>query len=142
MGSASPRRPPADGYSVLVLEQTGLASATSGRSSKLIHGGLRYLEGLHFSLVRESLRERTLLLKLAPELVHLQAFHIPIYPETSRRPMTIRAGLACMRSLAACARRTAFACCGPVNGRIWMAWIRVISRRSISISMRRRMMRR
>ncbi|MGB7933168.1 MAG: FAD-dependent oxidoreductase [Gammaproteobacteria bacterium] len=82
-----------DGYSVQVLEQTGLASATSSGSSKLIHGGLRYLEGLHFSLVRESLRERTLLLKLAPELVHLQAFHIPIYPETSRRPMTIRTGL-------------------------------------------------
>jgi glycerol-3-phosphate dehydrogenase len=82
-----------DGYSVLVLEQTGLASATSGSSSKLIHGGLRYLEGLHFSLVRESLRERTLLLKLAPDLVQLQVFHIPIYPETSRRPMMIRAGL-------------------------------------------------
>lgn len=82
-----------DGYSVLVLEQTGLASATSGSSSKLIHGGLRYLEGLHFSLVRESLRERSLLLKLAPDLVHLQTFYIPIYPGTSRRPMTIRAGL-------------------------------------------------
>jgi glycerol-3-phosphate dehydrogenase len=82
-----------DGYSVLVIEQAGLASATSGRSSKLIHGGLRYLEGLHFSLVRESLRERALLLKLAPELVYLQAFHIPIYPWTTRRPLTIRAGL-------------------------------------------------
>lgn len=81
------------GYSVLLLEQTGLASATSGRSSKLIHGGLRYLEGLHLSLVRESLRERALLLKLAPGLVQLQAFHIPIFPETSRRPLTIRAGL-------------------------------------------------
>jgi glycerol-3-phosphate dehydrogenase len=81
------------GYSVLLLEQTGLASATSGHSSKLIHGGLRYLEGMHFSLVRESLRERALLLKLAPELVQLQAFHIPIFPETSRRPLTIRAGL-------------------------------------------------
>lgn len=81
------------GYSVLLLEQTGLASATSGRSSKLIHGGLRYLEGMHFALVRESLKERALLLKLAPELVRLQAFHIPIYPETSRRPLMIRAGL-------------------------------------------------
>jgi glycerol-3-phosphate dehydrogenase len=81
------------GYSVLLLEQAGLASATSGRSSKLIHGGLRYLEGLHFTLVRESLKERALLLKLAPELVRLQAFHIPIFPETSRRPLTIRAGL-------------------------------------------------
>jgi glycerol-3-phosphate dehydrogenase len=82
-----------DGYSALVLEQASLAAATSGRSSKLIHGGLRYLEGLHFSLVRESLQERTLLLKLAPELVQLQAFYIPIYPGTSRRPSTIRAGL-------------------------------------------------
>jgi glycerol-3-phosphate dehydrogenase len=81
------------GHSVLLLEQTGLASATSGRSSKLIHGGLRYLEDLHFSLVRESLRERALLLKLAPGLVRLQVFHIPIFPETSRHPMTIRAGL-------------------------------------------------
>lgn len=82
-----------DGYSVLVLEQTALAAATSGRSSKLIHGGLRYLEGLHLSLVRESLRERALLLELAPDLVHLQSFHIPVYPETSRRPRVIRAGL-------------------------------------------------
>jgi glycerol-3-phosphate dehydrogenase len=82
-----------DGYSVLVLEQTALAAGTSGRSSKLIHGGLRYLEGLHLTLVRESLRERALLLTLAPELVHLQSFHIPVYPETTRRPRLIRAGL-------------------------------------------------
>ena len=82
-----------DGYSVVVLEKTGLAAGTSSRSSKLIHGGLRYLEGLNFSLVRESLQERTLLLKIAPDLVHLQPFHIPVYPETSRRPLTIRAGL-------------------------------------------------
>jgi glycerol-3-phosphate dehydrogenase len=82
-----------DGYTVLVLEQTALAAGTSGRSSKLIHGGLRYLEGLHFSLVRESLRERALLLALAPELVRLQSFHIPVYPETTRRPLVIRAGL-------------------------------------------------
>ena len=81
------------GHSVLLLEQTGLASGTSGRSSKLIHGGLRYLEGMHVSLVRESLKERALLLRLAPELVRLQAFHIPIFPETSRRPLTIGAGL-------------------------------------------------
>jgi glycerol-3-phosphate dehydrogenase len=82
-----------DGYSVLLLEQTALAAWTSGRSSKLIHGGLRYLEGLHFALVRESLRERALLLELAPELVHLQSFHIPVYAETTRRPLIIRAGL-------------------------------------------------
>jgi len=81
------------GYSALVLEKTALAAGTSSRSSKLIHGGLRYLEGYDFSLVRESLHERRLLLENAPDLVHLQPFHIPIYADTSRRPLTIRAGL-------------------------------------------------
>ena len=81
------------GYSVLLLEQTALAAGSSSRSSKLIHGGLRYLEGYDFGLVRESLVERAILLQIAPDLVHLQPFHIPIYPETSRRPFTIRAGL-------------------------------------------------
>jgi glycerol-3-phosphate dehydrogenase len=81
------------GYSVLLIEKTRIAAGTSSRSSKLIHGGLRYLEGLDFSLVRESLAERALLLKIAPGLVRLQPFHIPVYPQTSRRPLTIRAGL-------------------------------------------------
>ncbi len=83
----------AAGHSVLVLEQTTLASGTSSRSSKLIHGGLRYLEGMHFSLVRECLRERALLLKNAPSLVKLQPFHIPVYKDTNRRPWLIRSGL-------------------------------------------------
>ncbi len=64
----------AAGYSVLLLEKQALAAGTSSKSSKLIHGGLRYLESYEFGLVRESLNERTLLLKLAPELVQLQAF--------------------------------------------------------------------
>jgi len=81
------------GYSVLLLEKTALAAGTSSRSSKLIHGGLRYLEGLDFGLVHESLTERKILLKIAPELVTLKPFHIPVYPETSRRPLIIRAGL-------------------------------------------------
>jgi glycerol-3-phosphate dehydrogenase len=81
------------GYSVLLLEQTALAAGSSSRSSKLIHGGLRYLEGHDYALVRESLQERSILLKIAPELVRLQPFHIPVYPDTSRRPLTIRAGL-------------------------------------------------
>jgi len=81
------------GHSVLLLEKTALAAGSSSRSSKLIHGGLRYLEGYDFALVRESLVERAILLQIAPDLVHLQPFHIPIYPETSRRPLAIRAGL-------------------------------------------------
>jgi glycerol-3-phosphate dehydrogenase len=80
-------------YSVLLIERSALAAGTSSRSSKLIHGGLRYLESGQFGLVRESLRERDILLRIAPDLVRLVAFHIPIYPGTSRRPWTIRAGL-------------------------------------------------
>jgi glycerol-3-phosphate dehydrogenase len=83
----------AAGYSVLLLEKQALASGTSSKSSKLIHGGLRYLESYEFSLVRESLRERTLLLKLAPDLVQLQDFYVPLYKETRRAPLLLRAGL-------------------------------------------------
>lgn len=83
----------AGGYSVLLLEQQSLASGTSSRSSKLIHGGLRYLEGHDYGLVRESLAERSLLLRIAPELVRLLPFHIPVYSDTSRRPLALRAGL-------------------------------------------------
>ena len=83
----------AAGHSVLVLEQSGVASATSCRSSKLIHGGLRYLESGQFNLVRESLRERDILLRIAPQLVRLVPFHIPVYRQTARRPWQIRAGL-------------------------------------------------
>jgi len=83
----------AAGQSVLVLEQSSVASATSCRSSKLIHGGLRYLESGQFNLVRESLRERDILLRIAPQLVRLVPFHIPIFRHTARRPWQIRAGL-------------------------------------------------
>ncbi len=90
----------AAGYSVLVVEQTAPAAGTSSKSSKLIHGGLRYLESGQFGLVRESLHERALLLKLAPELVKLQPLHIPIYQESTRSPLTIRAGLSMYALLA------------------------------------------
>lgn len=83
----------ARGYSVALLEQQGLASGTSSRSSKLIHGGLRYLESWQLSLVRECLSERAILLKIAPHLVRLVSFYIPVYTNTSRRPWLIRTGL-------------------------------------------------
>ncbi len=83
----------AAGHSVLILEQHAPAYGTSSRSSKLIHGGLRYLEGAHFGLVRAALHERRLLLQLAPELVHLTPFHIPVYRHMRRNPSTIRLGL-------------------------------------------------
>lgn len=83
----------ADAYSVLVVEQSSLAAGTSSKSSKLIHGGLRYLESAEISLVRESLRERELLLRIAPELVQRQEFFIPVYPHTARRPWLLMTGL-------------------------------------------------
>ena len=84
----------AAGFKTLLLEkndQPGLE--TSSSSSKLIHGGLRYLESLNLSLVRESLLERSLLLTLAPDLVKLQTFNIPIYKNTARSRLTLHAGL-------------------------------------------------
>lgn len=90
----------AAGYSVLVLEQTAIAAGTSSKSSKLIHGGLRYLESAQFGLVRESLQERALLLKLAPSLVELKPLHIPVYHHSSRSPLTIRLGLSLYSALA------------------------------------------
>jgi glycerol-3-phosphate dehydrogenase len=83
----------AAGHTVLVLEQHGIASGTSSRSSKLIHGGLRYLEQAQLGLVRECLRERELLLRLAPDLVKRVQFRIPLYSDTRRRPWQLYAGL-------------------------------------------------
>ena len=83
----------AAGHSVLLLEKNELAAGTSSKSSKLIHGGLRYLESYELSLVRESLRERALLLRLAPDLVRLRPFYIPVFRNTRRRPWLVRIGL-------------------------------------------------
>jgi glycerol-3-phosphate dehydrogenase len=67
------------GFRAALVEQRDIASGTSGRSSRLIHGGLRYLEQLHFGLVYEALEERARLLRLAPHLVRLEPFLFPIY---------------------------------------------------------------
>ncbi len=65
----------ARGFSVALVEKDDFASGTSGRSSRLVHGGLRYLEQREFGLVRESLRERAVVFRLAPHLVR----RIPMY---------------------------------------------------------------
>src|ERR1700722_17463414 len=57
------------GYSVALIERADYASGTSSRSSKLVHGGLRYLQQFDLGLVREALLERQLMVKLAPHLV-------------------------------------------------------------------------
>ncbi len=83
----------AAGYSVCVLEKDHPAAGTSAKSSKLIHGGLRYLETFQIRLVWASLRERAILLDIAPHLVRLVPFHIPVYKGMQRGPLAIRAGL-------------------------------------------------
>ncbi len=89
----------AAGFKVTILEKCSVGGATSSNSSKLIHGGLRYLESAQFGLVRECLLERQLLLKLAPELISLQRFYIPIFDHSKRRPWQIRLGLAAYSAL-------------------------------------------
>ena len=99
-GCAVAQAAAAAGYSCLLLEQyPELAQGTSSRSSKLIHGGLRYLETGQWRLVRECLRERALLLRNAPHLVRLVPFHIPVYADTRRSPMRLRLGLMLYRLL-------------------------------------------
>ncbi|WP_323846766.1 glycerol-3-phosphate dehydrogenase/oxidase [Microbulbifer magnicolonia] len=81
------------GYRVVILEQLGIAAATSSRSSKLIHGGLRYLESGQFQLVYECLRERRWLLENKPQLVRMVPFYIPVYRYSKRPAWLVRLGL-------------------------------------------------
>lgn len=80
------------GLTVFLCEQNDLASATSSASTKLIHGGLRYLESYHFALVRDSLKEREILLQTAPHLVRPLRFVMP-YNRLRRSFWLIRIGL-------------------------------------------------
>lgn len=79
------------GMSVGLVEKSDFAAGTSSRSSKIIHGGVRYLEYLQLGLVRESVRERTILRRLAPHLVHPLPFLYPVWEGESF--WKIRAGL-------------------------------------------------
>jgi glycerol-3-phosphate dehydrogenase len=74
------------GYSVALIEKSDFASGTSSKSTKLVHGGIRYLPNFDFGLVHEALVERGLLLQNAPYLVHPINFILPIY-EGDRHPV-------------------------------------------------------
>jgi len=76
----------ARGYKVALVEKTDFASGTSSKSTKLVHGGIRYLPNFDFALVHEALIERGLLLQNAPYLVDPVAFVLPIY-EGDRHPV-------------------------------------------------------
>ena len=79
-GAAVARDAAGRGLNVLLVEKDDLASHTSSASSKLIHGGLRYLEQYDFRLVREALHEREIMLRTAPHLVHPLKFVLPDPP--------------------------------------------------------------
>src|SRR5271154_6992462 len=80
------------GLSVVLCEQADLAGTTSSASTKLIHGGLRYLEQYEFRLVREALAEREVLLRLAPHIIRPLTFVMP-HDAHLRPAWMIRAGL-------------------------------------------------
>jgi glycerol-3-phosphate dehydrogenase len=81
------------GLKVLLVDKGDIGSGTSSASTRLIHGGLRYLEHFEFGLVRESLQERETLLRIAPHLVRPLPITIPIYKQSKRGPATTRAGM-------------------------------------------------
>lgn len=91
-GSGIARDAAGRGLSVLLCEQDDLAAHTSSQSTKLIHGGLRYLEEFHFALVRKALKEREVLLATAPHIMRPQHFVMPHAPHL-RPAWLIRAGL-------------------------------------------------
>lgn len=72
------------GYSVVLLEQSDFGKGTSSRSTKLVHGGVRYLQQGNVSLVREALRERTILLRNAPHVVSSLPLVVPAYAQWER----------------------------------------------------------
>lgn len=91
-GAAIARDAAMRGLSVLLVEKGDWASGTTAKSSKLAHGGLRYLELLEFGLVHEALHERERLFRLAPHLVRPLRFLYPIYPHVAAR-RAVRFGL-------------------------------------------------
>jgi len=89
------------GLRVALFEQGDFASGTSGRSSRLIHGGIRYLERVQLHLVHESIREREILLRIAPHLVKPLAFTWPIYRGARVGRLKLSAGLLVYKLMAA-----------------------------------------
>ena len=88
------------GLRVVLVEAGDLASGTSSRTSKLVHGGIRYLETGEFGLVREALRERSILLRTAPAFVHPVPFLLPHYKGSGRQRAWVDLGIALYSLLA------------------------------------------
>ena len=92
-GSGIAREAAMRGLNVLMLDKGDLSSGTTQWATRLIHGGLRYLEHYEFALVRESLRDREAMLHIAPHLVRPLGFLVPIYDRSARGPLMIRLGM-------------------------------------------------
>src|SRR5688572_8769366 len=98
-GAAIARDAALRGLSVLLVERGDVASGTSSGSSRMIHGGLRYLLSGQVALVKECLRERSILLRLAPHLVQRAPFIITSYRNVAREQWPVRMGLSIVRRL-------------------------------------------
>jgi glycerol-3-phosphate dehydrogenase len=92
-GAAVARLAANAGFHVALFEKNDFGGGVTSRSTRLIHGGLRYLESRRFNLVRESLREREALLRDYPGLVKPLSFVIPVYKADSRSALYIQAGM-------------------------------------------------
>ena len=82
-----------NGVSALLIEKGDYSSQTSQGSSKMLHGGVRYLENFDFALVQEALEEKNLWLKLAPHVCFEREFYIPLYNFSKYRPWMLGIGL-------------------------------------------------
>jgi glycerol-3-phosphate dehydrogenase len=99
-GAACARDASLRGFSTLLLEANDFAFGTSSRSSKMLHGGVRYLENFDFKLVREALLERGIFLQTAPHLCRSQEFAVPVIKNLTRPAWQIDIGLSCYDLLA------------------------------------------
>jgi glycerol-3-phosphate dehydrogenase len=112
-GAATLRAAVLRGLNAVLVERGDYAGGISSRSSRLIHGGLRYLEHGHWRLVRESLAERSILLAAAPHLVAPIRMHLPVYRGGRRSPAVLRLGLGLYDLLAGRSRLESSAILGP-----------------------------
>ena len=93
VGAAVARDVACRGFATALVDRGDFASGTSGKTSRLVHGGLRYLQNYRFGLVRRAVRERDLLLRNAPGLVHPLPFLIPAYADHGPSRTLLRFGL-------------------------------------------------
>lgn len=82
-----------NGVKTLLIEKGDFSSQTSEGSSKMLHGGVRYLENMDFALVQEALEEKNLWLKLAPHVCFEREFYLPLYDYSKYTPLMLKAGL-------------------------------------------------